>query len=128
MSKSFPEMELGEMLDCLKNPAIHETEAIRQSNVIQVRTLIKQIEMSNNISKSMDQAKQVFSDRVRELNTELKLAGGEIAVFKQALCETIDKVNDASNKTFWASVIFSAVMVLLTAVIAFSAYIQAFGK
>jgi len=75
------------------------------------------------------QYERIMNKRLREsiegLSKNLIFASGEIATFKEALCGIVGKINRSSNKQLYASILYFLGSFILTAVIAFSALVQA---
>ena len=66
----------------------------------------------------------IIKDAVEGLSCNVRLMSGEIAVFKEALCEMIDKANGSSDKMLWVSVLYFVGSIILSGVVAFTALVQ----
>ncbi len=59
------------------------------------------------------------------LSKSMFFLASEIGVFKQALCETVNKANDSSNNMLITSKLYFIGSLILSSVVAFSALVQA---
>ncbi len=68
----------------------------------------------------------------KDLSAAIRFAAGEIATFKQAVCETLEQMNESSNrmyktsnKMFWVSLLYFIGSLILSLGIVFAALVQA---
>ncbi|MFA4981345.1 MAG: hypothetical protein WC592_02610 [Candidatus Omnitrophota bacterium] len=69
----------------------------------------------------------IIKNAVEDLAGKIIFLSGEVATFKQALCDLVIKANDSSNKMLKASKMYFAGSIILSAVIAFSALVPKWG-
>jgi hypothetical protein len=67
----------------------------------------------------------IIKDAVEGLSNNIKFTAGEIATFKEALCGIAVKMNESSDRMLKASKWYFLGSIIFTAVIAFSALVQA---
>ena len=102
--------------DQIKIPAgsfnnVHDREKYIQAAIQSIVVLNKKFTETNK--------------NITELGQNIKFTAGEIATFKEALCDIGGKMNDSSNKLLRASKFYFWGSLILTTVIAFAALTQA---
>ncbi|MBI3999095.1 MAG: hypothetical protein HY351_00625 [Candidatus Omnitrophica bacterium] len=70
----------------------------------------------------------IVRDAIEDLSKNIRFTSGEIATFKEAICNIILKVNESSNGMLKASKWYFGGSLLLSAVIAFSALFSIIEK